>query len=614
MKQEAEIEQRAREISDYKYALDESSIVAITDQNGVIIHANDNFCKISGYSRGELIGQDHRIINSGYHSKEFMKNLWTTITNGKIWKGEIKNRTKDGTFYWVDTSIVPFLNDQGKLFQYMTIQSDITTRKIAEEKLRTAQTYLQSSIESYKDVLVFSIDTNYNYLLFNSAFKTATMYAYGTEVEAGISMLDSITVDKDREKAKANCDKALAGERHTMLEVYGDVNRSYYETTYSPIRDHNNELIGAAVLSANVTKRKEVEHQLKAGEEKQKMLLDSIDEGFCIIEMIFDEQKKPIDYRFLEINASFEKQTGMHDAVGKRMREFAPNHEERWFQIYGKIALTGESIRFENQAEQLHRWYNVYAFRVGEPEVFQVAILFNDITEHKKAEQQLQAVNKELEAFSYSVAHDLRAPLRSVNGYAEMLNEDYGNVLDGEGKRLIETIKQNAAKMGLLIDDLLAFSRLGRKQLQKTKTDMTALTNEVLAEVKQSITHQPQVIINKLHDVMGDYSLLYQVMFNLISNAVKYSSKKESPLIQLSSEIKNNEVVFSVKDNGAGFDMRYVGKLFGVFQRLHTNKEFEGTGIGLATVYRIITKHEGKMWAEGKVDEGAAFYFTLPLN
>ncbi len=480
MERKTEIKRQNEEISDYKYALDESSIVAITNQKGVIVHANDNFCKISKYTREELIGHDHRIVNSGHHSKEFFRGLWASIANGKIWKGEIKNKAKDGTFYWEDTTIVPFIDDLGKPFQYMTIKSDITSRKKAEEKYR--------------------------------------------------------------------------------------------------------------------------------------ILFDSIDEGFCIIQMIFNDLKKPVDYRFLEINASFERQTGLKNAEGKRMREFAPDHEEHWFETYGKIALTGEPIRFENRAEQLHRWYDVYAFRWGDPHNLQVAIIFNDITNRKKAEEQLLEVNKELESFSYSVAHDLRAPLRSVHGYAAILNHDYEKILDAEGKRIVENIKHNASKMGQLIDDLLSFSRLGRKKIQLSKISMSELTKEALFEINKSMSHKANIIIGNLPDVMGNYSLLYLVMLNLVSNAIKYSSKKEKPIIQISSEVKNGEIMFSIKDNGAGFDMKYANKLFGIFQRLHTEREFEGTGLGLAIAYRIITKHGGKIWAEGKVNTGATFNFTLLNN
>lgn len=226
----------------------------------------------------------------------------------------------------------------------------------------------------------------------------------------------------------------------------------------------------------------------------------------------------------------------------------------------------------------------------------------------------LSFVNKELDAFTYSVSHDLRAPLRAINGYAQMLNEDYGTILDEEGKRITETIRNNATKMATLIDELLAFSRLGRKELQKKEIDMNELTKATLIELNKSITHNAKINIGKLHKVKADYGLLQQVMFNLISNAIKYSSKKEHPLVEIFSEQKNDEVILSIKDNGAGFDMRYYDKLFGVFQRLHKQNEFEGIGVGLAIIHRIIVKHGGKIWAEGKVNEGAVFNFSLTIN
>lgn len=235
-----------------------------------------------------------------------------------------------------------------------------------------------------------------------------------------------------------------------------------------------------------------------------------------------------------------------------------------------------------------------------------------DITERKYTEEQLRSVNDELEAFSYSVSHDLRAPLRAVNGYAQMLNEDYSTKLDDEGKRLIDTIKYNAIKMGALIDDLLAFSRLGRKDVQKSEIDMNQLTEGVIIDINKCMDIKAEIKSSELHQINADYSLLHQVMFNLISNAIKYSSKKEYPIVEISSHEKDKEIIYSVKDNGVGFDMQFAHKLFGVFQRLHKASDFEGSGVGLAIVQRVINKHGGKIWVEAELDKGATFYFTLP--
>ena len=228
--------------------------------------------------------------------------------------------------------------------------------------------------------------------------------------------------------------------------------------------------------------------------------------------------------------------------------------------------------------------------------------------------KQLESVNKELESFSYSVSHDLRAPLRAIDGYARILEEDYGKILDEEGNRLLEAVQYNAKKMGNLIDDLLSFSRLGKKELAKTDLNMNELFEGALYELNKSITHKAAVKIKKLHPAKGDYGLINQVVVNLLSNAIKYSSKVKEPLVEISSEKTDSELIYLIKDNGAGFDMRYANKLFGVFQRLHTIDEFEGTGVGLAIVKRIMTKHGGKVTAEGERDKGAIFKFSLPIK
>ncbi len=237
-----------------------------------------------------------------------------------------------------------------------------------------------------------------------------------------------------------------------------------------------------------------------------------------------------------------------------------------------------------------------------------------DITERTRQQYAILQLNKELEAFSYSVSHDLRAPLRAVTGFARMLDEDYSNILDAEGRRLLHTISDNAVKMGRLIDELLRFSKLGRKELVVRDTDMNAVVAEAIREINKSVVYQAEIKCDHLHQVKSDPALMAQVMINLIGNAIKYSSKKEHATVEIKSQLEGNTVIFSVKDNGAGFDMRYVDKLFGVFQRLHTTDEFDGSGVGLAIVHRIVTSHGGKVWAEGKVGEGATIYFSLPNN
>ncbi|MCW3127455.1 MAG: histidine kinase response regulator hybrid protein [Bacteroidetes bacterium] len=225
----------------------------------------------------------------------------------------------------------------------------------------------------------------------------------------------------------------------------------------------------------------------------------------------------------------------------------------------------------------------------------------------------LELSNKELEAFTYSVSHDLRAPLRAMNGFARILTEDHAGHLDAEGKRLLDNIGKNSEKMACLIDNLLEFSRLGKQDIREMIVDMNKLVKDVLEDLHTANnSNKTELNIQDLPKTRGDSDLLKQVFVNLLSNAIKYSSKKENPVIEVGSSTSGQETTYWVRDNGSGFDMRYKSKLFGVFQRLHSDKEFEGTGIGLAIVHRIISRSGGKVWAESEVDRGATFYVSLP--
>jgi PAS domain S-box-containing protein len=245
-----------------------------------------------------------------------------------------------------------------------------------------------------------------------------------------------------------------------------------------------------------------------------------------------------------------------------------------------------------------------------------------DNTERKQAEielkianEKLVAANKELEAFSYSVSHDLRAPLRGILGFTRILDEEYSGHLDSEGKRICQVITQSAEKMGQLIEDLLAFSRFGRTEMHFVKIDMQKLIETTFFELTSNEnTSRIKFIVNEIPAITGDLNLIKQVWINLVSNAIKYSSRKEMAIIEVGAQEKETEVVYYIKDNGVGFDMKYADKLFGVFQRLHSDKEFEGVGAGLATVQRIVFRHGGKIWADAIKEEGATFYFSLPKN
>ena len=225
---------------------------------------------------------------------------------------------------------------------------------------------------------------------------------------------------------------------------------------------------------------------------------------------------------------------------------------------------------------------------------------------------ELAAANKELESFSYSVSHDLRAPLRAIDGFSRILEQDHSGTLDDQGRRLLGMVRDSTRRMGQLIEDLLRLSQWGRKPITFVKIGMTALAQEVFNELLANHEgNSPKCVLEALPDAWGDRSLVRQVWFNLLSNAIKYTGFRESPVIHVSGHGEGLENIYCVKDNGAGFDMRYYDKLFGAFQRLHSADEFPGTGVGLAIVRRIVVRHGGRVWAEGKLGEGASFCFAL---
>lgn len=249
-------------------------------------------------------------------------------------------------------------------------------------------------------------------------------------------------------------------------------------------------------------------------------------------------------------------------------------------------------------------------------EIHQHEYMLNRLNENLKNKNlELNHLNQELESFSYSVSHDLRAPLRAINGYTQILLNEHSENLSEEIIRLLSIINTNAKKMGDLIDNLLSFSRLGKREVNKGNVDMNFLINSVIEELKMS--EEGKKITWKTHPLPNchaDYHLLKQAVMNLVSNAVKYSGKKDAPEVEIGFQNGDEESVYFIKDNGAGFDMKYADKLFGVFQRLHRPTEFEGTGVGLAIVHRIISRHDGKVWAESELEKGATFYFSIPSN
>ncbi|HLY73342.1 MAG TPA: ATP-binding protein [Planctomycetota bacterium] len=291
------------------------------------------------------------------------------------------------------------------------------------------------------------------------------------------------------------------------------------------------------------------------------------------------------------------------------------------------LTLDFRIIRPDGSVRHLHAQGKVVLDAEGRP--LRLVATLQDITERKLADQAIQdlnrelqtrmaelaSANKELEGFSYSVSHDLRAPLRAIDGFSRMLVEDFGDQAKGDVRRYLDVIVGNTRRMGQLIDDLLSFARMGRKSLETSTIDMDAMVKDVVADLSQQNPDRAlEFRVGFLPPAQGDTAMFRQVWTNLISNAVKYSRGRAPAQVEIQARKAEHEIVYSVRDNGVGFDMQYSHKLFGVFQRLHSDKEFEGTGVGLALVARIVQRHGGRVWADGKLGDGATFSFALPAT
>ncbi len=375
-----------------------------------------------------------------------------------------------------------------------------------------------------------------------------------------------------------------------------------------------------------------MQKDLVSSEERYALLFERMLNGFFVFEPVVNHENRLTDIRFKNVNPGFEHQTGVkaNDITGKTWMEVF-KYPSQDLNILQGIWQTGEAEHFETYSPELGIYYLVNAFKISDN---RIGVVFENITEYKQAikeirelneglEQrvnertsELQSVVSELEAFTYTVSHDLKSPLRAVDGYSRILLEDYGERLDKDAREIIGNIRSICRDMIEMINKLLQYSTTSRLGLNKSEIDMEEMVLSIFSELKSTCPGRDLRlnIETGLPKLWADRILLKQAIYNILSNGVKFTKNRQKAVISVGSTITGDEYVFYFKDNGVGFDMEFSGKLFGLFQRLHTNSEFEGSGIGLVTIKKIIQKHGGRTWIEGRVDEGATVYFTLPLS
>ena len=497
-----------------------------------------------------------------------------------------------------------------------------------DTELRESREQLQAILDNAPAVIYLK-DTEGRYLLVNRRFETS--FRVRREEVLGKTAHEIFPLEM-AEAYRADDRRVLEADTARELEELApqDDGVHTYLSVKFPLRDASGGVAALCGISTDITDRKRAEEALRKYADEIGDLYDNAPCGYHSL----DENGI-----FVRVNETELAWLGYsrEELIGKKKITDLLTAQSLEIFVRGQQPFRQTGLVRDVEVELIRKDGSVLpvslsatAVRDGEGNLRGSRTTLFDVTERRRVDQELAdlnaqlgrrvselaALNQELEAFSYSVSHDLRSPLRHIAGFAQLLEKNASASLDEKSRRFLTTIVDAARRMGGLIDDLLVFSRMGRSEMRMTRVALSPLVKEIRAELAGEAAGRDVVwSVNGLPEVQGDPSLLRQVLMNLMSNALKYSSTREKAEIEIGWRPgPDGETVVFVRDNGVGFDMKYADKLFGVFQRLHRAEEFEGTGIGLANVRRIVQRHGGRTWAEGAVDRGATFYFSLPLS
>ncbi len=427
-----------------------------------------------------------------------------------------------------------------------------------------------------------------------------------------------------------------ASEQPVLLNRQGASETVFVSYTLQALKDADGNVLGIFFIGTDVSEQVTSRKKIVESEKKYRSLFHSMNQGFCIIEVVFDEHNKPVDYIYLEVNPAFEELTNLKDVIGKGARELIPGHEEHWFDIYGSVAQNREEIKTVAKAAILHRWYEIFAFPIGAEDGNLVAVLFSDITDFKKKEaardafarelklqveertRELRNSNNDLQQFAHVVSHDLKEPVRKVLNFSNMLLN--GARHDPETANLFaRKINRSTRRLSVIIDDILKYSASDHSMDEIVTIDLNDIICAVRNDLELSIREkQASFRVDHMPVIEGYSILIYQLFFNLISNSLKFSRPGVAPIIiiKAGSHMHDNRefVRITVADNGVGFENKYADNIFQTFTRLNSRDKYDGTGLGLALCRKNVVRHSGTIQASGRLYEGATFTITLPVK
>ena len=588
-------------------------------KDGLYLEINEGFTNITGYTKEDVVGKTSLEINIWSNPDDRARLVEGLRLNGEVTNFEAPFRMKDGRIR-IGLMSARIIEIDGQAC-ILSITRDITNRKQSNIELRESEERFRLLAETAPVGILLHKDEK---IFYANPAAAQILGASDSRELIGRNIVDHIHPDyrrtvqnRVRTMQEVNRAAPLIEEKYLRL----DGSTVDVEVTAVPFITQGERMY--QVIIHDISERKRTEAALQEKTDELDRFFNVALDLLCIADT---------DGYFRRLNPQWEVALGysLQELEGRRFLDLVhPDDLASTLTAIGELSNQNVVIDFTNRYRRKdgsYRWIEWRSYPVGNL-IYAAA---RDITERRQVEEkirklndelelrvqertaQLETANKELESFSYSVSHDLRAPLRAIDGYSRILVEDHASELSNEAVNLLENVSDNTQKMGRLIDDLLAFSRISNYSVDMQVVSMDNLVNQILTDLQFDLQNRNvEIELEHLPDCRGDSALLKQVWINLLSNAIKFTRDEEMARIQIGSEEMGGEQVYFVKDNGVGFDMRYADQIFGVFQRLQHNDRFEGTGVGLAIVQRIIHRHGGRIWVEAEPEVGASFYFTI---